>query len=75
VKSNPTGTDVVLTADLPPEKLSARDARIAAKKAAAPKQQGRFNTQVGGFYDPRPLDAWTKLAHALFQSNEAVFYN
>ena len=21
-----------------------------------------------------PLDAWTKLAHALFQSNEAMFY-
>jgi hypothetical protein len=75
VKANPAGTDVVLTANLAPEKLSARDARVAAKKAATPKQQGRFNTQVGGVYDNRPLDAWTKLAHALFQSNEAVFFN
>jgi hypothetical protein len=58
-----------------PKQISAREAIIAAKKAKSPKQQGRFNTQVGGFYDNRPLDAWTKLAHALFQSNEAMFYN
>jgi hypothetical protein len=30
---------------------------------------------VGGTYDNKPLDAWAKLAHALFQSNEAMFYN
>ena len=36
----------------------------------------RFNTQVGGVYENKvPLDAWAKLAHALFQSNEATFYN
>jgi mono/diheme cytochrome c family protein len=76
VKSNPTGTDVKLTADLPPAQQTARDARIAAKKAMAGKQGARFNTQVGGVYDNQtPLDAWTKLAHALFQSNEAMFYN
>ncbi len=76
VKANPAGTEVKLLADLPPEKLSARDARIAAKKAMNPKQQGRFNTQIGGVYDNlTPLDAWTKLAHALFQSNEAMFFN
>ncbi|MBI5689144.1 MAG: DUF1553 domain-containing protein [Verrucomicrobia bacterium] len=73
VKSNPSGTDVVLTADLPPEKAGPRAAK---KKAPPPKQQGRFATQVGGAYETRhPLDAWTKLAHALFQTNEAVFYN
>ena len=76
VKSNPTGTDVVLTADLPPQELSARAARLAAKKAQSPKQAGRFNPQVGGVYDNRtPLDAWAKLAHALFQTNEAMFFN
>jgi hypothetical protein len=77
VKANPTGTDVALTADMPAAKLSAKDARIAAKKAQSAKQaQGRFNQQVGGVYDNlTPLDAWTKLAHALFQSNEASFYN
>ena len=67
VKSNPTGTDVALTSEMPKEQVNAREARMMAKKAKAPKQQGRFNTQVGGLYDNRPLDAWTKLAHALFQ--------
>ncbi|MDO8538890.1 MAG: PSD1 and planctomycete cytochrome C domain-containing protein [Opitutaceae bacterium] len=72
VKSNPTGTDVALPTDAPPPKITGR---VMAKKMA-PKQQGRFNTQVGGVYENRtPLDAWTKLAHALFQSNEAMFYN
>ncbi|MES2694861.1 MAG: PSD1 and planctomycete cytochrome C domain-containing protein [Verrucomicrobiota bacterium] len=76
VKTNPGGSEVELTAELPAEKMSARDARIAAKKADMGKQKGRYNTQVGGVYDNKtPLDAWTKLAHALFQSNEAMFYN
>jgi hypothetical protein len=74
VKSNPTGTDVALTSEMPKAQVNARETRMAAKKAKSPKQ-GRFNTQVGGLYDNRPLDAWTKLAHALFQSNEAMFYN
>jgi hypothetical protein len=77
VKSNPAGTEVTLTADLPVAKQSARDARIAANKAKAGKQQAnKFNPQVGGVYDNQtPLNAWAKLAHALFQSNEAIFYN
>ncbi len=76
VKSNPTGSDVALTAEMPVAKQTAREARIAAAKAKAGKQNARFNTQVGGVYDNQtPLDAWTKLAHALFQSNEAMFYN
>ena len=75
VKANPTGTEVVLTADLPPEK---KTGRAVAKKAppAKKQQQGKYSTQVGGVFESRtPLDAWTKLAHALFQSNEAIFYN
>jgi hypothetical protein len=75
VKSNPTGTNLALTSEMAAPQIKARDARIAAKKSKAPKQQAKFNTQVGGIYDNRPLDAWTKLAHALFQSNEAMFYN
>jgi hypothetical protein len=77
VKSNPAGTDVALSSEMPAAKVSARDARIAAAKAKAGKQQAnRFNAQVGGVYDNQtPLDAWAKLAHALFQSNEAIFYN
>ena len=69
VKRNPAGTEVVITAEQPPAKTAAK------KKAAAPKQQGRFSTQVGGVYENKvPLDAWAKLAHGLFQSNEATFY-
>jgi hypothetical protein len=76
VKSNPAGTEVVLSANLPAKEVNAKEQRIAAKKAQAAKQKGKFNTQVGGVYDNQtPLDAWTKLAHALFQSNEATFYN
>ena len=61
---------MVLTADQPPPKAAPK------KKAAAPKQQARFSTQVGGVYENKaPLDAWAKLAHALFQSNEATFYH
>ena len=70
MKRNPAGTEVVITADQPTPKAAAK------KKAVAPKQQARFNTQVGGVYENKaPLDAWAKLAHALFQSNEATFYN
>lgn len=86
VKSNPTGTAVELAsspqvAAAPPSTPRARREAIAAQRAAAQKaamakrQQGKFGTQVGGAYENRPpLDAWTKLAHALFQSNEAMFY-
>ena len=77
VKSNPGGTKLEMPA--PPvaatSKPSPREARIAAKKGA-PKQQGKYSTQVGGVYESKaPLNAWTKLAHALFQSKEAMFYN
>lgn len=30
---------------------------------------------VGGAKNEGPLDAWARLAHALFQTNEAVYYN
>ncbi|MBL9200416.1 MAG: DUF1553 domain-containing protein [Opitutaceae bacterium] len=81
VKSNPGGTAVDLAPNEPAAPQNPREmARNAAKKKAvdmaARKQQGRFSTQVGGVYETsKPLDAWTKLAHALFQSNEAIFYN
>ena len=70
VKRNPAGTEVVLSSDQPPVKTASK------KKAVAPKQQGKFSTQIGGVYENKtPLDAWAKLAHALFQSNEATFYH
>jgi hypothetical protein len=30
---------------------------------------------AAAFKSRAPLDAWTKLAHALFQTNEAMFFN
>ncbi len=76
VKSNPTGADVALTSSMPVAQVAAREAKMAQKKAdMAKKAKSRYDTTVGGFYDNKPLDAWTKLAHALFQSNEAMFYN
>ena len=54
------------------QRKAERSETVAAKKA----QQGKFSTQVGGTHEnAAPLNAWTKLAHALFQSNEAIFYN
>jgi cytochrome c553 len=85
VKANPNGTELQLTSEMPAAEINKRDARIAAKKAEQEKMAekmvgkkgaNRFNTQVGGIYDNKtPLDAWTKLAHALFQTNESMFYN
>ncbi len=75
VKSNPSGTEVTLSKDAPATKITARDARPAAKKELYSKKKNRYNVDIGGVYDNKPLDAWTKLAHALFQSNEAIFYN
>jgi hypothetical protein len=74
VKANPAGTAVNLAP--PPEPVTpSQNARAAQKAANAKRQPGKFAVQVGGTYDTRaPLDAWTKLAHALFQSNEAMFY-
>jgi len=70
VKRNPAGTEVVLSTEPAPVKTPVK------KKAVSPKQQGKFSTQIGGVYENKtPLDAWAKLAHALFQSNEATFYH
>ena len=77
VKDNPQGTGLempepVMTA----QQVNAREARKAERQAQKKGGQGRFATQVGGVYEERtPLNAWTKLAHALFQTNEAMFYN
>jgi mono/diheme cytochrome c family protein len=78
VKSNPQGTHFESREPaVAAKKLNPRDAKQAERVAAnAKRAQGKFSTQVGGVYENRtPLTAWTKLAHALFQSNEAIFYN
>ena len=51
VKSNPAGTAVALSSKLPEKEQTAKEQRIAVKKAQSAKQKGKFNTQVGGVYD------------------------
>ncbi len=80
VKANPAGKAVNLTENPPPAEAkigaSREQMREQRKAANAKRQLGKFATQVGGVYETHaPLDAWTKLAHALFQSNEAMFYD
>src|SRR5690606_16607768 len=75
VEANPAGADVIMAVDQRPANVKAREVRKRMAKQG-PNARGRFNPQVGGIYENRmPLDAWTKLAHALFQTNEAMFYN
>ncbi len=76
VKSNPQGTALEIAPT--PQQVNAREARKDNRTAAQKKAQAnsKYSTQVGGVYENNaPLTAWTKLAHALFQSNEAMFYN
>jgi hypothetical protein len=81
VSNNPTGSAVDLAEPSTAPALRGRAGRLAQRQAANPNQNqkrgpaGRFSPQVGGTFQTRPIDAWTKLAHALFQSNEAIFYD
>ncbi len=78
VRANPAGLG--LEAPEPTAMKSARERQQERRQAqrAAQMAGGRggdqrpvgSNIQYGG-----PLDAWTKLAHALFQTNEAMFVN
>ena len=53
--------------------------QIQLSQRAAQNLRGKnvFQGDPGGaaFASRAPLDAWTKLAHALFQTNEAMFYD
>ena len=75
VNANPQGTGLDMP-EVPPAvaaRMNPKDMRKAQNPKAA---QAKFSTQVGGVYEKYvPLNAWTKLAHALFQTNESMFYN
>jgi len=80
VETNPGGIQAP-----PPSPASAaadRQAQQQAKQAAQIAQNGALRKNApqveagaAAFHSRAPLDAWTKLAHALFQTNEAVFIN
>jgi hypothetical protein len=82
VKSNPAG--LALDLPVPPVAARAEETRKQQRQAqraammAGMKNGGMDNRPPGGFSmgeNRAPLDAWTKLAHALFQTNEAIFLN
>ncbi|HEX3730564.1 MAG TPA: DUF1553 domain-containing protein, partial [Opitutaceae bacterium] len=52
-------------------KLAERMAENGARRKYAPQVEAG----AAAFRSRLPLDAWTKLAHALFQTNEAIFVN
>ncbi len=80
VETNPGGMKAP-----PPTAATAaadRQAQQQAKQAAQVAQNGalrknapQLEAGAAAFRSRAPLDAWTKLAHALFQTNEAVFIN
>ncbi len=80
VEANPGGTstdapapNAAAAAQL--EKAAQQQAKVAAKVAQNAGRKNLPQVEAGGaaFTSRAPLDAWTKLAHALFQANEAVF--
>jgi hypothetical protein len=70
VKSTPTGPEANVFR-IAPADTSQRDKR----QNQNPLRRFQDNGPVGGAKNQGPLDAWARLAHALFQTNEAVFYN
>ena len=70
VKSTPTGASANALAT-PTPSPSFRDQR----QLFNPLRRFAETGPVGGAKNQGPLDAWARLAHALFQTNEAVFYD
>jgi len=79
IRANPAGK--ALEVPEPPAQKSAREKAIEERRArqAASNPKGKYAADqrpVGSNIMPAgPEDAWTKLAHALFQTNEAMFVN
>ncbi|HKB91761.1 MAG TPA: PSD1 and planctomycete cytochrome C domain-containing protein [Opitutaceae bacterium] len=79
VESNPGGKSTDAPAAPNATDPAPRDGQKRAQMAQVLPPRGKNAPQgePGGaaFRSRAPLDAWTKLAHALFQTNEAMFYN
>jgi hypothetical protein len=78
VRSNPTGVGL----DPPPEPAAMKTLRERqreqrqAQRAAFVGRPGADQRPIGSTVEHGgPVDAWTKLAHALLQTNEAMFVN
>ena len=78
VRTNPSGTGLAPPPE-PPAMKTARERQREQRKAqrlALAGKAGADQRPVGSTIENGgPIDAWTKLAHALFQTNEALFVN
>jgi Protein of unknown function (DUF1549)/Protein of unknown function (DUF1553)/Planctomycete cytochrome C len=81
VESNPGGTSLDTPAETAQSErmseVAERQAKLAANVAdnLRRKNAPQVEPGAGAFKSRAPLDAWTKLAHGLFQTNEAMFLN
>lgn len=81
VESNPGGTSLEGPAQTAASQRASQAAERQAEVAEKAQQNLRRKVAVqvepgaAAFRSRAPLDAWTKLAHGLFQTNEAMFLN
>jgi cytochrome c553 len=80
VEANPGGTSTEVAATAQSEKASEvaqRQAQMAENSMQNLRRKNAPQIEPGAaaFKSRAPLDAWTKLAHGLFQTNEAMFLN
>jgi hypothetical protein len=80
VESNPGGTSLVAPASAASAKAdlqAARQAQLADNSMNNLRRKNAPQVEPGAaaFRSRAPLDAWTKLAHGLFQTDEAMFLN
>jgi mono/diheme cytochrome c family protein len=80
VETNPGGTSLEVASNAASDRASQaaqRQAEVAEKVAQNVRRKNNIQVEPGAaaFKSRAPLDAWTKLAHALFQTDEAMFLN
>jgi mono/diheme cytochrome c family protein len=80
VESNPGGTSTEVAQTMQSERASEMAQRQAKQAENLAQNLNRKNAPqvepgAEAFRSRAPLDAWTKLAHGLFQTNEAMFLN
>jgi len=81
VRKNPGGVSLEGPAPTAQSEIASRVAERQAmrneRQMKNPRRGNAFQPEPGGIVLTRrdPPDAWTKLAHALFQTNEAMFLN
>ena len=81
IESNPGGTSTDAPASTAQSERASKAAEMQAKLADNSMQNLRRKNALqvepgaAAFKSRAPLDAWTKLAHGLFQTDEAMFLN